>query len=136
MRPGIGRSHLGLVCCSLPHFRRAQTWTATRPGRRTPSPDNVAVAKSVGAVDILRMGDDGADVALLVGGTAIVSLPATYTWEEPDVEGDAVTISQDVSDEGERQPLVDGHRPTGRNGDGQADGVSGLSVGDPVVCCS
>ena len=33
------------------------------------------------------------------GGTATVSLPASYTWEEPVVEGDAVTISENVSDE-------------------------------------
>ena len=49
---------------------------------------------------ILRLGDDGAEVALQVGETAVVFLPASYTWEEPVVDGDAVTISQDISDEG------------------------------------
>ena len=51
-------------------------------------------------VDILRIGDDGASVALEAGGTATVFLPASYVWEEPIVDGDAVTISADVSDEG------------------------------------
>ena len=50
--------------------------------------------------DILRIGDDGASVTLEVGGTATVFLPASYVWEEPVVDGDAVTISADVSDEG------------------------------------
>ena len=52
------------------------------------------------SVDILRIGDDGASVTLEVGGTATVFLPASYVWEEPVVDGDAVTISADVSDEG------------------------------------
>jgi hypothetical protein len=50
--------------------------------------------------DILRIGDGGASVALEVGGTATVFLPASFVWEEPVVDGDAVTISADVSDEG------------------------------------
>ncbi len=52
------------------------------------------------SVDILRIGDDGASVTLDVGGTATVFLPASYVWEEPVVDGGAVTISADVSDEG------------------------------------
>ncbi len=52
------------------------------------------------SVDILRIGDDGASVTLEVGGTATVFLPASYVWEEPVVDGDAVMISADVSDEG------------------------------------
>ena len=52
------------------------------------------------SIDILRIGDDGASVTLDVGGTATVFLPASYVWEEPVVDGDAVTISADVSDEG------------------------------------
>lgn len=51
-------------------------------------------------VDVLRIGDDGASVPLRVGGTATVFLPASYIWEEPLVDGDAATISADVSDEG------------------------------------
>ena len=51
-------------------------------------------------VDILRIGDDGASVALDVDETATVFLPTSYVWEEPVVDGDAVTISADVSDEG------------------------------------
>ena len=69
----------------------------TDPESQSPSPSPSA---TVSPVDILRMGDDGANVALQVGGTAIVFLPASYTWEEPVVDGDAVTISADVSDEG------------------------------------
>ena len=52
------------------------------------------------SVDILRIGDDGASVTLDVGGTATVFLPVSYVWEEPVVDGAAVTISADVSDEG------------------------------------
>lgn len=52
------------------------------------------------SIDILRIGDDGASVVLEVGGTATVFLPRTYVWEEPVVDGDAVTVSADVSDEG------------------------------------
>ena len=62
------------------------------------SPTSSATASPGGK--ILRLGDDGAEVALQVGGTAVVFLPASYTWEEPVVDGDAVTISQDISDEG------------------------------------
>jgi hypothetical protein len=52
------------------------------------------------SIDVLRIGDDGAGVVLEVGGTATVFLPTTYVWEEPVVDGDAVTVSADVSDEG------------------------------------
>ena len=48
------------------------------------------------SVDILRIDDDGASVTLEVGGTATVFLPASYVWEEPVIDGDAVTISADV----------------------------------------
>jgi len=52
------------------------------------------------SVDILRIGDDGASVDLEVGGTATVFLPVSLVWEEPVVDGTAVTVSADVSDEG------------------------------------
>jgi len=64
-----------------------------------PAPET-STSSTTSAGNILRMGDDGAEVALQVGGTAVVFLPASYTWEEPVVDGDAVTISQDISDEG------------------------------------
>ena len=52
------------------------------------------------SVDVLRIGDDGASVDLEVGGTATVFLPVSLVWEEPVVDGTAVTVSADVSDEG------------------------------------
>ena len=64
-----------------------------------PAPET-STSSTTSAGKILRIGDDGAEVALPVGGTAVVFLPASYTWEEPVVDGDAVTISQDISDEG------------------------------------
>ena len=71
--------------------------TASDPAQEV-SPTSSATASPGGK--ILRLGDDGAEVALQVGETAVVFLPASYTWEEPVVDGDAVTISQDISDEG------------------------------------
>jgi hypothetical protein len=62
-----------------------------------PSASPTATPTSIG---ILRFGDDGASVALDVGGTTTVFLPASVGWEEPVVEGDAVTVGADVSDEG------------------------------------
>ena len=64
---------------------------------KTPSSTQSATSTPI---PVLRIGDNGADVALHVGGTASVFLPASYTWEEPVVDGDAVTISRDISDAG------------------------------------
>jgi hypothetical protein len=69
-------------------------------GQTTETPSSTLSATLSPIVEILRIGDNGAEVALPAGGTAIVFLPASYIWEEPVVDGDAVTISQDVSDEG------------------------------------
>src|SRR5687768_13842947 len=73
--------------------------TASDPAPSDPAPET-STSSTTSAGNILRIGDDGAEVALQVGGTAVVFLPASYTWEEPVVDGDAVTISQDISDEG------------------------------------
>jgi len=64
-------------------------------------------------IDILRLGDNGAEATLQTGGTATVFLPASYTWEEPVIDGDAVTISEDISDEGSssRSWTVTAQRP-------------------------
>ena len=68
---------------------------------QTPSPSaSSSPSASATPIDILRIGDNGAEVALPLGGTATVFLPASYTWDEPVVDGDAVTITQDISDEG------------------------------------
>jgi hypothetical protein len=77
---------------------------------QTPSP---SPSSTPTPIDILRIGDNGAEVALQVGGTATVFLPASYTWEEPVVDGDAVTISEDISDEGSpsRSWTVTAQRP-------------------------
>ena len=86
--------------------RRRVRWLASwplPPGARTPQATRLrstSTSSTTSAGNILRLGDDGAEVALQVGGTAVVFLPASYTWEEPVVDGDAVTISQDISDEG------------------------------------
>ena len=70
-------------------------------GAESPTDDpSGAPTSTPTSVDILRIGDDGASVTLDVGGTATVFLPASYVWEEPVIDGDAVTISADVSDEG------------------------------------
>ena len=70
-------------------------------GAESPTDDpSGAPTSTPTSVDILRIGDDGASVTLDVGGTATVFLPASYVWEEPVVDGTAVTVSADVSDEG------------------------------------
>ena len=70
-------------------------------GAESPTDDaSEAPTATPTSVDILRIGDDGASVTLDVGGTATVFLPACYVWEDPVIDGDAVTISADVSDEG------------------------------------
>ena len=92
MRTGTARSLAAAVVLLALHGCGAEQEPADGPSA-TP-------AATPTSVDILRIGDDGASVALEVGGTAIVFLPASYDWEEPVVDGAAVTISADVSDEG------------------------------------
>ncbi len=65
----------------------------------TVQPTPTATQSAAGSIPALRLGDDGAQVELAVGGTASVMLPATYDWAEPMVDSDAVTVSEDVSDE-------------------------------------
>ena len=70
-------------------------------GAESPTDDaSEAPTTTPRSVDILRIGDDGASVALEVGGTATVFLPASFVWAEPVVDGAAMTVSADVSDEG------------------------------------
>jgi len=70
-------------------------------GAEEPADEPSATASATPtSVDVLRIGDDGASLALEVDETATVFLPASYIWEEPMVDGDAVTASADVSDEG------------------------------------
>ena len=96
LRSGVARSPVrtyavivAVLACALGGCADGtQEPPVTRPN---PSPEPVRV---------LRLGDDGAGVALEIGGTATVSLPATFTWSEPLVDAAAVTVSQDVSDEG------------------------------------
>jgi hypothetical protein len=92
MRTGTARILVAVVVLLALHGCGAEQEPADGPSATpaaTPTP-----------VDILRIGDDGASVTLEVGGTAIVFLPASHDWEEPVVDGAAVTISADVSDEG------------------------------------
>ena len=52
-----------------------------------------------GAVPRLRLYDNGAAVTLPSGGTAVVLLPtAGWTWSDPEVDGESVSVSEDVSD--------------------------------------
>lgn len=99
MRKVTGRTRLGPAVLLLALLPACADLDGDPTGAGTPSA-SPSLSATVSPVDILRMGDNGADVSLAVGGTAIVFLPASYTWEEPVVDGDAVTISQDVSDEG------------------------------------
>lgn len=77
------------------------------PSTTTPSPT------AGGTIPVLRLGDDGVETALEVGGTASVMLPASYEWTDPVLVGDAVTISQDISDvgSGSRSWTVTARRP-------------------------
>ena len=69
------------------------TPNATTPTATTPNTGN--------AIPVLRMADAGTELELAVGGTASIALPRTeYDWSDPTVEGDAVTVSEDISDEG------------------------------------
>jgi len=79
----------GMLACVLGGCADATREPAATQPNASPEP-----------VPVLRLGDDGARVTLDIDATATVSLPATYTWAEPLVDGDAVTVSQDVSDEG------------------------------------
>ena len=91
MRTGTARALVAVVLLLALHGCGAEQ-PADGPG--------VTPTATPTSVSILRIGDDGASVAVEAGGTATVFLPASYVWEEPMVDGDAVTASADVSDEG------------------------------------
>lgn len=75
---------------------------ATAPSSSSPTDTPDTPATTVGsAIPKLQLADSGTELALTVGDTAQVFLPqSTYDWNDPVVDGRAVTISEDVSDEG------------------------------------
>lgn len=71
------------------------------PGDSTPRPPGGATVSQTpdGPVPRLDLEDHGRTVTLAVGGTAIVTLvDPDIMWADPQVDGDAASISEDVSD--------------------------------------